>query len=167
VFNELTVAKSEFAKQFPWIFKLKMWYHWILIFFITCKCIFGGLSRLHCCTGTFLGKEGGIQVLAGLAPSSQTVGSIFKIPLLGKLARKIWRIVSSMSSLQYKNIKNAFIEHILQSQKFDKPSRYFKLFCSKLYTIVIKWVFIDRIKLLPLSTAKCKNVCPIGFETYI
>jgi hypothetical protein len=28
--------------------------------------------------GAFQGKEGGIQVLAGLAPSSQTVGSLFK-----------------------------------------------------------------------------------------
>jgi hypothetical protein len=33
-------------------------------------------SRL---TGTIQGKEGSIQVLAGLAPSSQTVGSLFRV----------------------------------------------------------------------------------------
>ncbi len=31
------------------------------------------------CTGTIQGKEGGIQVLAGLAPSSQTVGSNIRV----------------------------------------------------------------------------------------
>jgi hypothetical protein len=31
------------------------------------------------CVGTFQGKEGGIQVLAGLAQSSQTVGSLFRV----------------------------------------------------------------------------------------
>jgi hypothetical protein len=30
------------------------------------------------CTGAIHGKEGRIQVLAGLAPSSQTVGSLFR-----------------------------------------------------------------------------------------
>jgi hypothetical protein len=32
------------------------------------------------CMGRFPGKEGGIQVLAGLAPSSQTVGSLLGTP---------------------------------------------------------------------------------------
>ncbi len=31
------------------------------------------------CTGAIQGKEGGIQVLAGLTPSSQTVGSLFRV----------------------------------------------------------------------------------------
>jgi hypothetical protein len=31
------------------------------------------------CEGAFHGKEGGVQVLAGLAPSSQTVGSLFRV----------------------------------------------------------------------------------------
>jgi len=35
------------------------------------------VCTLRCCHGV-PGKEGGIQVLAGLAPSSQTVGSLFR-----------------------------------------------------------------------------------------
>jgi hypothetical protein len=31
------------------------------------------------CAGAIQGKEGGIQVLAGLAPSSQTVGSNIRV----------------------------------------------------------------------------------------
>jgi hypothetical protein len=31
------------------------------------------------CAGTFKGKEGRIQVLAGLAPFSQTIGSIIRV----------------------------------------------------------------------------------------
>jgi hypothetical protein len=34
-----------------------------------------GVGMLHGCAGVFPGKEGGIEVLAGLAPSSQSVGS--------------------------------------------------------------------------------------------
>ena len=40
--------------------------------------LFVGMPRS--CTGTFLVKEGGIQVLAGLVPSSQTVEFLFKTP---------------------------------------------------------------------------------------
>jgi hypothetical protein len=38
---------------------------------------------LHGCTGAFLRKEGGIQVLVGLAPSSQTVENL--TPGIGKI----------------------------------------------------------------------------------
>ncbi len=31
------------------------------------------------CTSMFPEKEGGVQVLAGLAPSSQTLGSLFRV----------------------------------------------------------------------------------------
>jgi len=41
------------------------------------------------CTGTFPGNEGGMQVLAGLAPSSQIVGSLLRNPWPAKLARKM------------------------------------------------------------------------------
>jgi hypothetical protein len=39
--------------------------------------------------GTFPRKEGGIKVLAGLVPSSQTAGSLFRTPWLANLARKM------------------------------------------------------------------------------
>jgi hypothetical protein len=41
------------------------------------------------CTGVFPVKEAGIQVTAGLAPPSQTVGSLWRTPWLVKLARKM------------------------------------------------------------------------------
>jgi hypothetical protein len=37
-----------------------------------------GVGMLHGCMGTLFGKEGGIQVLAGLVLSSQKVGSLLK-----------------------------------------------------------------------------------------
>jgi hypothetical protein len=39
--------------------------------------------------GTFPGKKGEIQVLAGIAPSSQTVGSLLRTPWPAKPAGKI------------------------------------------------------------------------------
>jgi hypothetical protein len=42
----------------------------------------------HRCTDMFLGKEDGIQVLAGRTPSSQTVESLLRTPWLAKPARK-------------------------------------------------------------------------------
>jgi hypothetical protein len=41
------------------------------------------------CAGIFPRKEGRIQVLIGLALSSQTVGSLLRIPWLAKLSKKI------------------------------------------------------------------------------
>jgi hypothetical protein len=39
-----------------------------------------GVGILHSCMGTFPRKEGGIQVLAGLAQCIQTVGSFLRTP---------------------------------------------------------------------------------------
>jgi hypothetical protein len=39
---------------------------------------FGGGGTLRGCAGVFCGREVGIQVLAGLAPSFQTVGSLLR-----------------------------------------------------------------------------------------
>ncbi len=41
------------------------------------------------CAGIFLEEEGGIQVLTGLAPSSQIVGSLFRILALRTWQKKI------------------------------------------------------------------------------
>ncbi len=45
------------------------------------------------------GLLGEIKVLAGLAPSSQTVGSLKRTPWLAKPSRKIWHKVSFVKSL--------------------------------------------------------------------
>jgi len=47
--------------------------------FHTCKTILW-VGALHGCAGMLPGKEGGIQVLSNLGPSSQTVGSLLRIP---------------------------------------------------------------------------------------
>ncbi len=60
------------------------------------------------CPGAFPGKEGGIQVLVGLAPSNQIVGSIVKKPWPEKPAGKIGQNVSWMNSLEWKNAPNNF-----------------------------------------------------------
>jgi len=47
-----------------------------------------GVGTLDSCVGMFPRTEGGIKVLAGLVPSSQTAGSLFRTPWLAKLVRK-------------------------------------------------------------------------------
>ncbi len=54
---------------------------------------------------TLPGKEGGIQGLAGLAPSSQTVGSLLKKPWPD---RKIQQKESSLNSQKWKNALDYF-----------------------------------------------------------
>jgi hypothetical protein len=52
----------------------------------TCKCILR--VGVPCsCAGTFPSKEGGMQVLAGLAPSSQTTVYLLTTAWLKKLAK--------------------------------------------------------------------------------
>jgi hypothetical protein len=48
------------------------------------KNVFLEVGILHGCTGTFLGKVGGMQVLADLVSSSQTVGSLSRVHRLAK-----------------------------------------------------------------------------------
>ncbi len=51
----------------------------------------------------FPGKDGGTPVLAGLAPSSQTVGSLFSTPWPAqKFDKKMFLVIS----LQWKNTLN-------------------------------------------------------------
>ncbi len=53
----------------------------------------GGRGRLlHCCTGFFSIRWGGMQMLAGLAPFSQTEGFILRTPRLAKLTGIIAKI---------------------------------------------------------------------------
>ncbi len=76
----------------------------------------------------FPGKEGEIQVLAGLAPSGQTVGSLLRTPA-GKASQNFsakchFREFTSME----KYTRLFLIKRILQSQKFDKAHYYLKNF---------------------------------------
>ncbi len=56
---------------------IKKWFCQILPIFNACICIFGGGYATQL-SGMFSRKKGGIQVLAGLAPSSQIVGSLMR-----------------------------------------------------------------------------------------
>jgi hypothetical protein len=51
--------------------------------------MFFWVGMTHGCTGAFTRKKGGIEFLAGPAPSSQTVGSLLRTPWLAKLTIKI------------------------------------------------------------------------------
>ncbi len=69
------------------------------------------------CAGAVTGIEGGIQVLAGLAQSSQTIGSLLRTDRPAKCDFDEFTSIEKYTQL-------LFIEHIRQSQKFDEPSNY-------------------------------------------
>ncbi len=75
-FDELTCAKKKrVCESLYLIFVfIKSDFTEIFIISYTFKCIFG-VGALHGYIGTFLGKEGVIQVLAIIALSSQTVST--------------------------------------------------------------------------------------------
>jgi hypothetical protein len=75
-FDKLTVAKSELVKFFLWLSKKLKTDFREFANFLYYKCVIGVITPRGC-TGLFSNKDGGIQVLAGLAPSSQIVGSLF------------------------------------------------------------------------------------------
>ncbi len=56
------------------------------------------------CAGTFPVKDGWIQVLAGLAPSSQTVQSLLRTPWQEKPTRKIYPKKNSANLLQQEKL---------------------------------------------------------------
>ncbi len=100
--NKFAIVKVDFVKVFLlfWVL-IKEWYHLNLLIFITSKHIFGWV---HCVTAQVHSwRGGGIQVLAGVVPSSQAVGSILRTPLPVKLAVNIWQKGSAANSLQWKN----------------------------------------------------------------
>ncbi len=57
---------------------------------------------LHGCMGAFPGKEGAIHLLAGLAPSYQTVGSLLRTPDWHSWCKKNLQKLNSANSLQWK-----------------------------------------------------------------
>jgi len=62
------------------------------------------LGSPHGCVVAFSWKERGIQVLAGLAPSSQTVRALFRAPWLALPVEKVRQKVILVNSLQFKII---------------------------------------------------------------
>jgi hypothetical protein len=75
---------------------------------------------VHGCVGVFPGKKGCVQVLAGLAPSGQTIRSLLINPRLPKLVEKNQKF--GKFTLMEKWTQLLLIEYIWQSKKFDKPS---------------------------------------------
>jgi hypothetical protein len=68
-------------------------------------------------------KESGIQVLAGLAPSNQTAGSLLRTSRAGKASNKnSAKSEFGEFTLIEKYAQLLLIERIRQSQIFDKPS---------------------------------------------
>ncbi len=88
----------------------------------TCKCILR--VGMPCSfAGTFTSKEGGMHVLAGQAPSSQTTVYLLTTAWLKQLAKSVLGEFTSME----KYTQLLLIERIRWSQKFAKP---FYLLCS-------------------------------------
>jgi len=65
--------------------------------------VFLGLGTLRSCVGSFPMKEGGVQVLAGLAPLSLIVGSLLRTPgpWLAKPAGKLPTHIPILSTGTY------------------------------------------------------------------
>jgi hypothetical protein len=79
-FDKLNFGKSEFSEVFLWsLFFIKKWIHQILLIFYTRKCIFEGGYTTWMCRHV-PGKEGWIEVSAGLALTNQTVEPLLKTP---------------------------------------------------------------------------------------
>ncbi len=49
-------------------------------YFLILANVYFGVGMPHSCAGVYPGKEGGIQALVGIAPSSQIVGSLMRTP---------------------------------------------------------------------------------------
>jgi hypothetical protein len=106
-FDKIAVAKSEFVKLFFLFFKLKKWFHQILLILLYLQMCFWGeyAMQLYRCINR---KEGWDTGVAGQAPSSQTVESLLRAPWPETPGTKIWQKEGSVISLHYKNAFNFF-----------------------------------------------------------
>jgi hypothetical protein len=67
-----------------------------------------GEGMPHSCMGDFPRKEGGIQVLAGIAPNSQTIRYLFRTPGQQSKPEKNQQKLISANSFQWKKIDQLF-----------------------------------------------------------
>ncbi len=75
MFEELIVVYIKFVEHFLWLISLHLQRN------------FGGVRTMSVILHSFTRKEDGIQVLVGLAPSSQTVESFYNL-FSGKAGQK-------------------------------------------------------------------------------
>ncbi len=93
-------------------FNIRRSLHWILLIKKNSNEIFG-VGMLHSCMHAF----SKIQELEGLAPSSQTEGSLLRTPWVALMARKFWQKESFVNSLHWKNTFNHFWPKTLDKVK--------------------------------------------------
>ncbi len=86
MFDEFTVTKSEFVKHFLCFYMKKVISLNFAIFIFANVLL--GVSTNCSCVGAFPRREGGIQVLAGPALYSQTIGIHIENSLAGKAGWK-------------------------------------------------------------------------------
>ncbi len=108
--------------------------------------------------GVFLGKEGGIQVLAGLAPSSQTLGSLLRTPWPAKLTRKM--MVLNYFLKTYKCIFNLKIWLIWRP--LYESGWYFDLYDGTKLFFKILQMYIFHLKILLTFSYTCKHTLLVG-----
>ncbi len=82
-----------------------------------------GAGLSFSCTVALPKEEGVVQVLANLALARPTLRSLMRTPLSAEPARKLFcKSVLSEFASKERCTQLLLIEHIRQSQKFDKPS---------------------------------------------
>ncbi len=100
--------------------KSKFTIYWL--FFIYLQMYFLGVGMPRSSMGVFPKNEGGMQVLEGLAPSSQTAGSLLRIPWLAKPAGRIIWAKLQLQIFIYLQTYFYFLTNSLKRKLFTKKS---------------------------------------------
>jgi hypothetical protein len=107
IFDELTVAKSEFQTLSVIIFLTKSDFTKFCQIFYTCKCIFGERCTMQLCR--HIPKEGGWDTGVGRSRSIKPNCKILiENTLAVKASQKNWQKVNLVNSLQWKNSFNNY-----------------------------------------------------------
>ncbi len=95
----------------------------------------------HCCAGAFPGKYDETQVLEGLTPSIQIVGSLLGNPWSAKPARKIGPKVCLVISPQWKKALNYFLLNAFGKVKnlTNLPTKILKIRVPSLLNGLMRW----------------------------
>jgi hypothetical protein len=112
--------------------------------FYACRHIFESRIPLGL-TGALFGKEGGIQVLAGLAPASQILGPILKTPADQHGRKKLTKSEFDEFTSTKKWTQLFPIELIRRSLKFPKPSYYNFIILSILFLLELSNLCINTV----------------------
>ncbi len=132
-----------------------IWSFSLLVFLIFAN-VFWGRVLLVTRWGLFLRKKGGIQVLAGLAPSRQTVGSLLRTSL--KIAESYVN-VKRIGFFNTKMVLANFTICRLSPNSFVQESYYDSIFVNRASTAL--WVGLCYTGKVTLLFVSKKNIRPL------